>query len=324
MRNIKHLTLVLLIVTLTFGGCKKDGKINPVNKPGTQLQSKTTKQLLSFREHLKMKSGEALPVDSATWYLEGLLNLENANNNHQFDGLEFYHDTLIVNTAGNSLSAAELNGAYEHFTEEINLIAQAQNISNFEFDAIDISLTKNELQTNEIQIAMAIAGGPNTTTIINNYVPFGVTDFWSWGFGYGKCGDYGGQGGASDAAQQLNYKFNHPIALGRPGYYTDIVAVYAIGDEYLDASNPGPYCDYKIFFYDATYTGIWPCLAPNELNYYLSTLPYIINDKKPEEPAGLSYKNVSVQAVFYPDGTSVYFHYYTLNYGIFHEDANTE
>ena len=316
MRIIKHLSLALLLVGLTFAGCKKDNQLNPATKSDGQSMSKTTKQLLAFRNNLMLKSGGSMPMDSATWYLEGLLNYENANNDHQFDGLEFFHDTLLMSCTGSSLSMAELNDAYDYLTAKINSIAQTQSIPDFAFDAIDISIEKSGLNNSETKVTMALGGG---SAEIGGYVAFGITDYWNWGLGGGKCDVYAGQGGNSDAAQQLNYKFNHPMGMPRPGYFTDIIPIDANYWEYPDPSNPGPYCDNKIFHFNAGNTGIWPCLAPNELNYYLSTLSYIIINEKPTEPLGLSYSNVSVTAWFPPDFTNNYFHVYTLRYGIFHQ-----
>lgn len=282
-----------------------------MSNPDAQMSAKITNQLLSFSSHLKMKSGGIMQLDSATWYLEGLLNLEKANNNHQFEGLNFFYDTIVMYTSGNSLTMDELNTIYTYLNSKLDLIIQTQNGVNFAFDAIDISYTNEGLKNGEILLLMGVGGGPNT---IGNYVAFGSTDYWVWGLQGGKCGAYAGQGGLSDAAQQLNYKFNHSLAIYEPGFFTDIEHRYAYGDEYPDSNNPGPYCDYKIFMFDSGNTGIWPCLSPTELNFYLSTLPFIINDKRPE---GKSYINVSVTAYFAANYTNIYSHVYYLQYGIF-------
>jgi hypothetical protein len=312
MRKLKQLTLALLLVTIAFAGCKKDETQNSVKQPDAQLSKKTTMQLLAFREQLKLKSGNSLPVDSANWYLEGLLNYEQANNNHQFDGLQFFYDTLVMYTSGAELTMNDLNAAHTYFSNKLAEITQAQNITDFAFDAVDISVVTSGLKNGETQLTMIVGGGSNT---VGYYTAFGSTDYWTWGMQGGKCGAYAGQGGISDAAQELNYKFNHPLAVPGPGYYTEVIPAYADGTEFPDLANPGPYCDYKIFWFNAGNTGIWPCLAPDELNYYLSTMPYIINAKR---PVGKSYVNVNVIAFFPPNYTNVYSHLYILNYGYFH------
>lgn len=314
MKTIKLLTIALLMATLAMTGCKKDETRNQQEKSEASLSKKTTEQLLAFREQLKLKNGASLPIDSANWYLEGLLNYEQANNNHQFDGLQFFYDTLVMYTSGAELSIADLNEAHTYFSNKLTEIAQAQNITDFAFDAVDISIATNGLKSGETQLTMVVGGGSNT---IGYYTAFGLTDYWTWGMQGGKCGTFAGQGGLSDAAQELNYKFNHPLVVPGPGYYTDVLPVYADGTEFPDPNNPGPYCDYKIFWFDASNTGIWPCLGPDELNYYLSTMPYIINAKR---PVGKSYVNVNVTAMLILNGDNKYWHSYALSYGYFHQN----
>ena len=303
----------MLVVT----SCKKDENQNLAATTDAQAGTKTTKQLLAFRDNLKLKSSGSLPTDSATWYLEGLLNYENANNDHQFDGLEFFKDSIIITTLGNSLSLNELNEAYLRFTNKLNLISQTKNDSNFTFDAISLTYEPSGLKNGEAKFAMVVSGGLN---IVGAYLAFGPTDYWVWGLSLGKCGPY--SGGTSNAALELEYRFNHPV-IGIPsesGYYTEVETVYASGQEYPDPNNPGPYCDYKIFYFDAGNTGIWPCISPTELNYYLSTFSYVMNDKKPPLK---TFINVSVDALFFPNYTNIYFYYYNLHYGIFHPHSGS-
>jgi len=314
MNKLKHLTLALFIVTIALAGCKKESQQSQTNNPNTQMSNGITKRILAFRDNLKMKSGGSISIDSATWSLEGLLNLENANNNHQIDGLEFYYDSLVINTSEGSFSINALNDAYEHFTNELDLITQSVNNSYFAFDAVDISVVNTGLKNGEVKLVMGTSGGLQTNTV-GNYIAFGSTDYWNWGMDGGKCGAYSGQGGFVDAADKLSYKFNHPLVAREAGFFTDLESHSASGESYPDPNNPGPYCDYKIFFFNAGNTGIWPCLSPEELNYYLSTFPFIVNDNQPE---GKTFVNVSVTDVFFPNYTHVYWHEYGLNYGIFH------
>ncbi len=308
MRTIKHLSIALAVISILFTGCKKDENRTLVTSPEALKSAKTTAQLLAFRSNLKLKSGTSLPTDSATWYLEGLLNYENANNNHQFGGLTFYYDTLVLNTSGSSLTFTELNEAYTYFTNKLSAIVQSQNIPDFAFDAVDIAIPTTGFKSGETLLTMVVGGGPNT---VGFYTAFGPTDYWIWGMQGGKCGAYTGQGGLSDAAQELNYRFTHPWA-APAGYITGLSPVFTDGTEFPDPANPGPYCDYKIFYFDAGNTGIWPCLGPAELNYYLSTMPYIINAKK---PSGKTFVYSTATAMLILDGTSKYWYSYALYYG---------
>ena len=297
------------MVSILMTGCKKDETQYQQEKSDAIKSKKTTEQLLAFREKLKLKNGASLPIDSANWYLEGLLNYEQANNNHQFDGLQFFYDTLLMYTSGSELTMTELNEAHSYFTNKLTEIAQAQNITDFAFDAVDLSIITSGLKNGETQLIMVVGGGSNT---VGYYTAFGPTDYWIWGMQGGKCGGFTG-GGLSDAAQELNYKFGHPLAVPA-GYLTGLFYVFADGTEFPDVANPGPYCDYKIFYFNAGNTGIWPCLDPIELNYYLSKMPEIIAAKK---PAGKTFAYANAYSRFYPNGNNVYYHEYRLWYGDF-------
>ena len=309
MSTIKQLSLSLLIVLMVITSCKKEDVKNQSDLSDKQKMDNTTSRLLAFSEQLKLKSGASLPFDSANWYLEGLLNYEQANNNHQFDGLQFYYDTLVMYTSGTELTMTELNDAHTYFTNKLAEIAQAQNITDFAFDAVDITISTSGFKNGETQLAMVVGGGSNTVGI---YTAFGTTDHWIWGMQGGKCDGYTG-GGFSDAAQQLNYKFTHPVAVP-VGYFTGLFYVPTDGTEVPDPTNPGPYCDYKIFYFDAGNTGIWPCLGPEELNYYLAKMPEIISAKK---PAGKSFAYANATSMFFPNGGNRYYHEYKLWYGDF-------
>jgi hypothetical protein len=313
MRTITLITFSVLMVILVATGCTKDERQSPVANPNAQASVKITKQLLAFRNNLKLKNGSSLPVDSATWYLEGLLNLENANNTHEFHGLTFFKDTIVLFTSGSEITLSELNEAYSFLTNKLNVVAQSQTIPDFAYNAIDISIISNGYKNGETLIVMDFGGGSRT---VGNYTAFGETDYWVWGMEFGKCGAYSGQGGFSDAAKELNYKFNHPVALPEPGYYTDIVDTVAKGYEFPDTLNPGPYCEYKIFWFDASFYYSQPCISPNELNYYLSTMPFIIDAKRPNN---MSYIDVYVTSVYILTTPTIYWHSYTLHYGIFHQ-----
>jgi hypothetical protein len=310
MKTIKHLSFALMLASLLFTACKKEEQRYPIIDSNPGLSSKITKQLLNFRNNLKMKSGGELPDDSAVWYLEGLLNYEHANNNHQISGLELFHDTLVLYSSGNSLSFAELNQAYAYFTSKLNAYTLMRNNPDFVYDAVDIAISTSGLKNGATTLTMTAGGGLNTVGI---YIAFGPTDYWVWGMQGGKCGPYAGQGGLSDAAQELNYRFTHPWAVNN-GYFTNLAPVYADGSEFPDPANPGPYCDTKIFYFNAGNSGIWPCLGPVELNYYLAKMPEIIQAKNPE---GKRFACADADAILIPNSTNIYWHRYTLYYGDF-------
>lgn len=69
--------------------CKKELVRQSTDDASNQTNQITAK-LLAFKANLQLKSNSSIAVDSAEWYLEGLLNFEKANNYHAFGDLELF------------------------------------------------------------------------------------------------------------------------------------------------------------------------------------------------------------------------------------------
>lgn len=302
---------------LAFTGCKKDEQQSSVKKTDSQIDAKIAKQLLAFHEQLNLKSGGSLQTDSAIWYLEGLLNFENANNDHHIINLTFNYDSIVVYTGGSTISIETLNSVYLYFTNRLNQISGAFIDSSYRFDLIDLSTSKNGLKNGETVIKMIAPAGLN---LIGDYFAFENEDYWIWGWDLGKCGSYSGNNIGTDAADKLQQRFNSPINLLVDGYFTSVGDVEAWPWEsvYSDLNYPGSWYPSMIFY--AAGSGpnppLEPCLSPADLNYYLSKFDFIKNNCK---PAGKTFKNVEVIDTY---GLGVQYwervHYYKLFYGIFH------
>lgn len=317
MYKLRQLTLALALITLGITGCKKDDVQNSDSKPDVKASLKTTQQLLSFREQMNLKSSSSLPADSATWYLEGLLNFENANNDHKIFGLTFNHDSLVLNTAGSNISMAELNIAYNYFSDKLNQISLAYNDTAYKFDLIDININYSGLKSGETIITMVAPSGYH---LIGNYIAFEDYDYWFWGGNLGKCGNFTGNEGI-DAADKLQLRFNNPINPYEPGYFTSVEEkeAWPIETVYADPNYPGSWNPTMIFYASGTGSSppSEPCLSPLELNYYLSKFDFIKNYNK---PPGKAFKNVEVKTTV---GTQMSnwerLHYYVLYYGFFNQ-----
>lgn len=254
-----------------------------------------------------LKSTNPMTPEDADWHVEGLLNLEKAYNYHNFVDLQFNTDSIILISSNGMISGEQIEQAYSYFSSLLDSYSANQG-TTFGFDIVDIHSTESELKDGSVTMYMVSVSGDE---LAYNYVPFDQDEYWYWGWNMGGCNEYSGTG---DAAQKLEYKFNHPIAVGEPGYFTSDQTEYAYYYEYDDFSNPGPYGDYKIFCYDAYFPPIdEPCLSPEELNFYLSTFDYIKADK---QPPNKTFKCVSVTpTVGY--GTEIRTHEYALTYGVF-------
>jgi hypothetical protein len=79
--NYTHYYLMLLVLVGLFSSCNKGIKEIPDQNSSNQTNAIISK-ILKFRADLNYKSPVTLTNDSVEWYLEALLNFENANNDH--------------------------------------------------------------------------------------------------------------------------------------------------------------------------------------------------------------------------------------------------
>ncbi len=106
---MKKMFIFIAIVGLVFVSCKKESNLALENSPNNQ----TTQKLIDFKNKLNSKDGGSLCIESATWHLEGLLNYENANNDHKMNNLSFNYDTLQFNYLANELTYPEMEVIYK-------------------------------------------------------------------------------------------------------------------------------------------------------------------------------------------------------------------
>lgn len=305
----KLITIFILTLTILTLSCKKDvDKIETVKNK----QPAITQRLIDFKQSLMLKNDASYSCDSALWYLEGILNLENANNIHSFDEVNFYHDTLNLVVSNDSIQSAQFSVVYNAINVWLNSIIANSN-ANVNFDVIDISLIENGYKSTNKQLVVSTSAGELATTTNMNYVPFGSTDYWNWGWGEGRCGDYTGQDIGRDATTELQQKFTHPLSQTTVGYFVSVEEQIVMGFDYEESN---PYSGYMMFYASGSGDGpsVGPCLSPDELNYYLSKFDYIKNDRCPN---GKEFETVQVEPAFY---TGLHFwnyvHQYTLFYGI--------
>jgi hypothetical protein len=205
----------------------------------------------------------------------------------------------------------QLNYIYQAFRDKVLATVEAQNNSEFKVDLIDIGIKIPEEKSTTVLVNMEFAGGSET---MPNYVPFGPGDYWYWGWGLGKCSSYQGIGIGQDAAEQLEFKINHPRAVREPGFFTDNVIITVFPDEFEDPSG-----NYEFMIFVASGEGEnpveEPCLSPDQLNYYLNKFEYI---KSTMQPTGKTFIKINVIEDIIPaDNSWCRLHIYDLYYGIF-------
>ena len=317
---MKKVLIFSAIVIFALTACKKED-VGDVNN-AQQTQSKRIEALiLKFKDKLEnnLKDGTTYAADSATWYVEALLNYEQANNAHNFTGLEFYKDSVLLNSTNGEIPIQELDDAYSYFNGVIATILQQANDPLLNVDLIDVSFDETGLKDGTVEMELVVSTGKGSSI---NYTLFPDSADWYWGDDLGACGD-NNSGDETDAADKLEYKFNHPISVGQSGWFTGVVDIWLDGYDYPDNSypgNPGPHCNKMIFLYDPDAIEDPPCIEHEELNYYLSKFDYI---KADTQPTGKTFKTVDVLDYSSGTGSSVfYWYWYVMYYGAFSENPH--
>ena len=324
-KNLFIFTALAVISITVITACQKEDIGNTSNAQLTKSE-RIENLILNFKHKLEnnLKDGTVYSADSAVWYVEGLLNYEQANNAHNFSGLEFYYDSVFLNTINGEIPIQELDDAYSYFNGVIANILQQANDPLLNVDLIDVSFAETGLKDGSVEMGLMVSTGRSAPS---NYAPFGEDEYWYWGFDQGAC--YTNPSTIeTDASNLLEYKFNHPISVGQSGWFTNIVNEDVRGDSYsvfYDTNNPGPYCDYMIFLYASMFPPqVTPCLSPDELNYYLSKFDFIKSYVQQNTPAlsGKTFKNVEVidDIIIGVEGSAV--HLYRLYYGMFNENPH--
>ncbi len=304
----------MAVVAIAFSSCKKDENDAPA---ANTTKDPIAEKLLDFKQTIQSQNKEAVlyTMEDAEWHLEGLLNYEEANNEHNWHGLDFENRTFEVPVSNGQISSSDLNLAYESFLAEINsLLDEDENLRS---DMVNIEIEENQMKDGTATIGMTYSFG--SIIAIPNYNPFGPDEYWVWGDpdGYGTGGRCGLDTNLSTdyANDRLQDKFNNPTTTSQPGYYTSVTTIPRDAGYYSeDPNHPNPSRPFIIFWDD---NADWEeCLPPTELNYYLSKFDYI---KQDVQPLNKTFASVQIDA-HYLTGTkgTILQHVYYLSFGIFH------
>jgi len=312
--NIFSFVVFVCICHTLFYSCNKKSDITgPSTKES--MDSRITRDLLDFKSNMLAKTSGEMGIDSAIWHIEGLLNLDNANNNHSFINSFSLEDSLFVTSTNEMLTMEQIISIYSDF--QINITDYLQNYPGMSADLVDVNICSNELKDGNLKVKMSVVIGEPVPQLksTKDYLPFGETDDWYWYNGYGKCT---GGGTPYDASIMLQNRFNS-IVVGH-GYFTDIEVKFVYFLDYPDPDNPN--YSYMIFPY-----GVFApppnctCIGHDEMNYYLSKFDYIKANENPNN--GKSYCRSLVLIDVYV-GRGVGYYDYELYYGIFHEEGGED
>jgi len=301
-------TIFILLIPLlfigTFTACTKE-KAKPVTSNGINSQdARTTRNLQAFKANLLQKSTGNMEMDSAIWHIEGILNLDNANNTHKFINTFSIKDSVSVVPTDGSLTTDQIYEIYAAFQNKIDSVLGTN--SALKADLLYVYSPATSLKDNSQQFNLEASIGMDASQ--PNYQPFGPTDNWFWEYHAGRCT---GGGTPWDARMLLQNRFNNPPNGIPVGYFTSVVLISVVPFYYPDENNPvGEYMIFANGISDPI-----TCIGYQELNYYLSVFDYLKNDN---QPAGKSFCYVNIiKDVIVGSPLPLFYNYY-MYYGVFH------
>jgi hypothetical protein len=290
MKNQLFLLLIsLFTIAAIFSSCKKEKESNSDNKTVTGAVLSDNKHLagiLAFHDMVNsgyLKTGEAISIEEAVEYTKGTLNLEYGCASYEF---EIAHRTSFdlaveLNTEGK----IDLTEAIDRYNEALGEIkAFYGSISAQQKQLIGVVVNLKEIQEEKIIVTFKPTVGTPPISIMN----FGTTDWWEWGFEYGKCGGYEdpiyiGR----DAAGEIEKKILARKAVPGAGYvYLDFWSpdFDIMADEHLNPDDLTPGDNIRDFLMYGNYDGMQnfnTCISNSDMNFYLTGTESVINEIKP-------------------------------------------
>ena len=297
--NYNILFLLVILLGLGLASCEKEKQELTQNQKQevfwTAEDVKITNAIHYFQNKVKnntYKNNENLSIDSALWYMEAMLNYNYSTPDSSFVNLTidttFVYD-LPVN--GNEVSYTDVaTAAFAMEQHLIDFYNQMPNSIKFIL-ATDVTIKANDFKSGSKTLTITTGYGSEYIDLPTIYIPFGADDYWTYGGGFYNNGGYcdgpnQNQSLDSDAAEEIQYKINHPNSTNilPPGaYYTNLVSVS--DGIYASAVNGGADYYYEIIDYpnlddDVTYDdwldyltlktqNSYFCLTPEEMNFYL-------------------------------------------------------
>ncbi len=287
-------------------------------------------KMADIRKNPNAKSSEAVPADSALWYLEATINYSHGFPNEYYQ--EFTTDSLTLTIAKNSegkVNLTELTAKYDQMKTEV---AAAYHASAYGDKGLAVVDLEKETETdNEITISVKSITGkinPNPDTLNNNFL-----GDWKYGENGGYCN---GSGGEYDASEQFLARIYYLIAnYGKTNsFFTDIIEVEVQGgnpDFMLDSNiEPDNHLDYYLYYSIEGSSIPWNedmlCIPNADMHTYNDLIYDLLFDFLPNEylPAtNGGQKYYIMECLYFYDGKDIdnaneiyeYYHYGKFKYG---------
>jgi hypothetical protein len=318
MKTIYQITLLVLLV-IVIHSCQKE--IAHIEQAKDVLFSDKIENMDQYLTDFKikmsnpLKSGEMLNLEDARWHLSALLNFSyaDAKTHYEFFSVDTFYTTLPL--SDHLVSINDLNDA---FTVLSDFVISAYYAIESEDKTIIIAEVRIESTDNpETEVWVVSTMGYNPPNLGPS---FGETDWWYWGLGGhygtgpGKCGEYEGEGIGLDASVVLTSKAMISISLpsGRV-YFTGEGTIFIHPLDYEVSPEDHPFGRNSLLFLEYPPVEPW-CLCPDEMNYYLNNIKYIIMpDHKPDDKIIIKY---FIESDWIHE--TIYVHFAHLTFGIPH------
>lgn len=301
----KNTLIVAVLLSISLLSCKKEETkaLSPDNTNYSEFQGdEIISKIKAFEKEIENPTSESqISLENSIWLAEAEINFDYAIGNN----------VLNQSVYSEEIDWEKKSKTETNFTETITLYKSVKKVveeytskNNKKVVLIDLSISKN----NRINISIINGDDLSNSKIPSGCLPFGSTAYWD---SYnGQCGPYSGQGTSSGAPQQLTQKLNAKCVEeicnngGRIVYTnivtTQIMGVNTVGDNTsLGMNILNPYdvtvsgdgiTDYCLYF---AYGNLaHTCLAPNEMNAYVSAIKYLANMNK---PSGKDVVNYNIQ-----------------------------
>lgn len=318
MKAIYQITLISLLSILLYS-CQKEKASIEITKDilFSEKIENMDQYLTDFKAKMSNppKSGEMLNLEDARWHLSALLNFSyaDAKTHYEFFPVDTFYITLSLYNHQVSLQA--LNDAFYELSGFITSAYHAIESDDKTLIVAEVGI--ESIDNNEAEAWVVSTMGYNPPLVGPT---FAETDWWYWGFGGhygtgpGKCGEYEGEGVGSDASVELTNKamMSIPIPSGRV-YYTDQITFYIHPEDYSVSPEDHPFGRHSLLFMEFPPVEPW-CLCPDEMNYYLNNIKFIIMPDL--RPAGKDIIKYFVESDWLHE--IVYVHFAHFTFGIPH------
>lgn len=292
--------IALAIVAAMIVACTKE-KENRVAQNNGELTTVSKEDDMSaylkqFKEKMQSaaKGDETLSIEDARWHLESVLNYTYGDAGHIISDIQCDTFYYTLHASGDEVTLARLNEAFITLSKDVENAYADCNLPEKSILAIQ-TVFENKSKDDDIVVQTILSIRGFST------IPmwFDSTDYWSEnyfndGCGYvdagGKCGPFEGDCPNSGAPLELTKKLNIriPVNMCATGglFYTDIsggiLSVYSndFDSSILDDENSP--CLHKLYYRNEDPSEPWAsnpggCICPDDMNYYLSKGPELLN-----------------------------------------------